>query len=122
MERQEEAYTKSQRHLSEDFKLTRKALLVFLEDLYVVVNKAYQAQPQGGNKHRNHIDVVQFGKEQGGDDDGRKNQQAAHGGGAFFLLLPLQAKVAHRLTNRLATNKADEALTKYQHDQQRSDS
>ena len=51
---------KSQAYLTDDFELTVQAFLVLLEYLDVVVGKAQRPQPDCGNQHQYHIDIVQF--------------------------------------------------------------
>ena len=118
MEGKEKPHSETQHHLTKDFEASGHASLVFLEDFYVIIDKADNAQPHGGNEHGDDIYVVQLGKEKRGDDNGGKDEQTAHGGSALFLFLAFESEVADRLANGTATDKTDERLAAEKHDEQ----
>ena len=53
-------YNESQAYLADNLELTVQAFLVLLEYLDVVVGKAQRPQPDCGNQHQYHINIVQF--------------------------------------------------------------
>jgi len=118
MEREQEAYAQTQHHLPEHLELSGHARFVFLEHFDIVVDEAYQAQPKSGDKHCDHIDIVQLGQQQCGQHYGCQYQQPSHGGGALFFFLSFKTKAANRLAYRLAANETDKGFAAKQHYQQ----
>ena len=54
-----QSHDEAQAHLADDFELAVQAFLVLLEYLDIVVRKAQRTQPDGGDEHQQHVDIVQ---------------------------------------------------------------
>ena len=108
-------------HLGDDLEAPVQPLLVFLEDLDIVVCKAQCAQPDGGDEHKDQVDVVQPGEEEQGDDDGDDDDDAAHRGCAFLAQLTLKAQLADGFADLKAAQAVDDASTDGRGDEEGQD-
>src|SRR5262249_22486155 len=65
VEIQRESHDEADSHLTHNLESARKALLVLLKDLDVVVEKPDHPQADGGDGEEDDVDVVKFGEQQG---------------------------------------------------------
>ena len=68
---------KSKTYLADDFEFAVQPFFVLFEYLDVVVCKSQRAQPDGGDQHQYHIDIVQLAQQQTGDQDCNDNDDTA---------------------------------------------
>src|SRR5690606_25577713 len=103
----------SQKHLPKNFKLSGKALFVFLKYFDIIVNKANDSHPNGGEYEQYDIDIVQFGKQKHRYKGSQYDNQTAHSGCTGFFVLPFKTQVTNSFANLLFTEVIDNFLSKY---------
>ena len=96
-------------HLGDDLEASVQPLFILLEDLDIVVCKAQCAQPDGGDEHKDQVDVVQPGEEEQGDDDGDDDDDAAHRRCTFLAQLTFETQFADGFADLEAAQAVDDA-------------
>ena len=104
--------------MADDLEFPRQALLVFHEDLDVVVDEADAAEQHGHEEHALDVDVGEVGQEQGRNEDGTQDDDAAHGRGALLLHLAFESEVADDFAYLLELEPFDDAPSRQDGDEQ----
>src|SRR5690606_37159971 len=94
------------------FKPTGQSFFVFLKNLDVIIYKAYSSQPNGSNKQKYNIDVVQVSEKQSRNQNSSHDHQASHRRCSFLLILPFQSKISHSFTYLLISDPSDDFMAK----------
>ena len=117
-----ETHDDAKAYLTDDLELAVQALLIALEHLDIVVGKAQGAQPYRGDKHENHIYIVETAEQQAWDEYRCQDDDTTHRGSAYLLHTEgVDARIALRLGNLLALEHIDKVLTIDGRHQQRND-
>src|SRR5690606_41808656 len=90
---------------------TFKSLLVFFENLNVIVDETDGSHPQGRGDEQHDVDVVQLGKQQHRDQRRYDDDQTSHRWSSGFLSLSFQPKFADGFTDLLCAQEVDDFLT-----------
>ena len=118
MEAHDQAHNQPQSHLTEDLELALQAMLVVLEHLNIIVQKAHRAQPDRRQYHQQYIDVVQPAQQQHRNQNGSYDNQPSHRRRTLLFLLACQTQIANRLPDLLAGQYPDNPFAYHHRNEQ----
>ena len=82
---------KTQTDLTNDFKPSFKAFLIFLFNLDIIIYKSDASHPNRRDDKKKDIDVIEFGKQQYGHNGCQNDDETSHSRRASFFFLTFQA-------------------------------
>ena len=106
-----DAYGQSQDNLSYNLVFAGHPLLVFPEDLDIIVRKAETAQPYQSDKQQLNVHVGQISEQQYCYENGAQDEYASHRGSAFLGQLSFQTQVPDLLSELLSLHVFYELLS-----------
>ena len=116
-----DAYGQSQDNLSYNLVFAGHPLLVFPEDLDIIVRKAETAQPYQSDKQQLNVHVGQISEQQYCYENGAQDEYASHRGSAFLGQLSFQTQVPDLLSELLSLHVFYELLSETENQHNRSD-
>ena len=107
-----ESYYQSEGSLTDELVDRSESVFCHLH-LDVIVCKAYCSEPDGGDKHQNHVDITQSSEEKAWHNGGYEDDDASHCRDAFLsYIIRINGFIALGLSDIVSLHPFDEVLAK----------